>query len=227
MSNQPGYTYPNQPQPPHYTGQYQQNAYVGQHQQGAYASYSQMYGQQLPEHMDKPVAPKALKIAAILVYCIAGLNVVAQVFQMICYDELQGLQQETWDKVLGTSEFNSFGVHASGSSNKIVTFALIMVLVFSLIWNAATAVCALFMAKGQNWARIVLTVYISIVALGILNVASWFLAFHWTRVFELICGLLAVAALIFFWQRPVNDYMRQARIYKQWTQQQAYLGHRP
>lgn len=225
MSDQPGYTYPNQPQPSQYTGQYQQTPYAGQYQQGAYANYTQMYGQQLPEHLEKPVVPKALNIATILVYCIAGLNVMAQVFQIICHDELQALQQETLDQIFGTSDFTSFGVPSYETSSEIVMFTLISGLVFSLIWNAATVVFALFMKKGQNWARIVLTIYSSFLVLSILNVASWFLVFHWTRIFEPICGLLAIAALIFFWQRPANDYMHQARIYKHWTQQQAYLGH--
>lgn len=215
MSDQPDYTYPNQPQPPQYTRQYQQSAYAG---------YTQMYGQQLPEHMEKPVAPKALKIGALIMYCIAGLTIISDILEIFFYNEIQAQMEESLSAFLGLSDFSSSTGTTTQLEGSLLTVSLVTGLILSLIWNGGAAVMTFFMMKGHNWARIVVTIYASLAALGILGVLGWLLIFHWSMLIGLLVSILAIAALIFIWQGPANEYMRQSRIYKQWVEQQSYFA---
>lgn len=217
MSDQPGYTYPNQPQPPQYAGQYQQ---------GAYLNYSQMYGQQLPEHMEKPVAPKSLKIGALVLYCMAALSVLSEILGIFFYNDIQAEMEETLTAFLGLSDFSSSAEATTQLEGELMTVSLIIGMVFSLIWNGAAATMAFFMVKGHNWARVVATIYASLSALGLVSVFSWLIVFHWSMLVGFLVSVLAVIALVFFWQRPSSEYMQQSRIYKQWVQRQSYMAPR-
>ncbi|MFW0118704.1 hypothetical protein ACN08Y_02085 [Rothia sp. P5764] len=221
MSDQPDYTYPNQPQPPQYAGQYQQTP---QYQQGAYAGYTQMYGQQLPEHMEKPVAPKALKIGAFIMYCIAGLTIISDILEIFFYDEIQAQIEEAVAALLGVPDFSSMAGTTTQLEGSLLTVSLVTGLILSLIWNGGAAVITFFMMKGHNWARIVATIYALLVSLGIFSVFVWLLLFHWSMLIGLLASVLAIVALFFFWQGPANEYMRQSRIYKQWVEQQSYFA---
>lgn len=214
MSDQPGNTYPNQPQPPRYTEQ---------NQQGAYANYTQMYGQQLPAHMEKPQVPQALKTAALLMYCIAGLAIISDALEIFFYDEIQAKANDALATLMGSPDFTSSLGPAADLEGGSQVFSLVFGMIFSLIWNGLAVVSTIFMVKGHNWGRIVSTIYASLVALGILGALLWLLVFHWSMVIGVVGSLLAIATLVFLWRQPVSEYMTQSTIYRQWVQHQAYM----
>lgn len=227
MSDQPNYTYPNQPQPPQYTGQYQQAPHTGQYQQGSAPGYAQAYGQQLPEHMEKPLVPKVLKTAALLVYCMVGLSIISELLGVFFYQEIQAQAADRFASLLGVTDFQNGVASQEAFETQVQTVGTVIGLSFSLLINGAVAFMAYLMVKGHNWARIVLTIHAALTATGVFGVILWFVFFHWSMLVSFLAAVLAIAALCFFWQRPANEYMQRSRIYKQWVQQQSYLASRP
>lgn len=215
--------YPNQPQPPAYGGQ-PAPAYGG----GAYESYAQAYGQGLPAHMDAPEKPQALKTAMMIQYIMLGVSLLAAVLNAIFAKELLAMQNGVTEMLLGSSsmpgadaqEAQAELLNASGAMAVIMAFAI----GFSLVWLAIQLLFIIFMGKGRNWARIVLTIFAGFSILSLLDVIGYFVAFHWVMLFGPINAILAIVFLVFAWKRPVSEYMRNTVAYRQWQLQRSYMG---
>ncbi|MGV3017173.1 hypothetical protein [Rothia sp. 88186D007BW] len=218
--------YPNQAQPPAYSAT--QPGYYSQ--QGAYAGYAQAYGQGLPEHMDAPERPQALKTASLIMYIMIGLGLLGSILTAIFYQEIQQASTNGILSVFGNmvSPEERAAMEAEMNINtepSIMAAGIIVSLVWGLIWSALLVFFTIMMNKGRNWARIVLTIVASFQILGLLlGLLSLFFYFHWSNLTGLIAGALAIVFLIFVWKSPVSAYMRETKIYQQWKQQQAYLG---
>ncbi|MDY6051584.1 MAG: hypothetical protein SPI83_04135 [Rothia sp. (in: high G+C Gram-positive bacteria)] len=218
--------YPNQAQPPAYSAT--QPGYYSQ--QGAYAGYAQAYGQGLPEHMDAPERPQALKTASLIMYIMIGLGLLGSILAAIFYQEIQQASTNGILSVFGNmvSPEERAAMEAEMNINtepSIMAAGIIVSLVWGLIWSALLVFFTIMMNKGRNWARIVLTIVASFQILGLLlGLLSLFFYFHWSNLTGLIAGALAIVFLIFVWKSPVSAYMRETKIYQQWKQQQAYLG---
>lgn len=230
--NQPP-AYPNQQQPPaypNYNAPQQYGAPQGQYtNQGSYAGYAQAYGQSLPTHMDEPVAPKPLKTATMMMYIIIGLGLLSAVLQIFYYEEIQRGTANGLLSLLsgGTSAGEQAALESEitlQADQPATTIGFVIGLIFSFIWSALLVMFTVFMAKGRNWARIVLTIIAAIQILSLLGVLSFFLYFHWTMLISPLAGALSIVFLVFAWKRPVSDYMQQVRIYQQWKLQSAYMG---
>ena len=218
--------YPNQAQPPAYSAS-QPGHYT---EQGAYAGYAQAYGQGLPDHMDAPERPQALKIASLIMYVMIGLGLLGSILSTIFYQEIQQATSNSilslFSGIMTEEDFAAAEAEITASADTgFVTAGLIMGLVFGLIWSALLVFFTIMMNKGHNWARIVLTVVASIQVLNLLMGAlTLLLIFHWTMLVDLLAGVLAIVFLVFVWKNPVSTYMRQIKAYQQWKLQQAYMG---
>lgn len=215
--------YPNQPQPPAYGGQ-PAPAYGG----GAYESYAQAYGQGLPTHMDAPAKPQELKTAMMIQYIMLGVSLLAAVLSAIFAKELLAMQNGVTEMLLGSSSMPGADaqqaqaelLNASGTVAVIMAFAI----GFSLVGLAIQLLFIIFMGKGRNWARIVLTIFAGFSILSLLDVIGYFVAFHWVMLFGPINAILAIVFLVFAWKRPVSEYMRNTVAYRQWQLQRSYMG---
>ncbi|WP_237224300.1 hypothetical protein [Rothia nasisuis] len=222
---------PNQPPAyPNYNAPQQYGAPQGQYtNQESYATFAQAYGQGLPAHMEEPVAPKPLKTATMMMYIIIALGLLGSVLQIFYYEEIQ---RGTANGLLSLlSGGTSAGEQATLESEitlqanpPATSIVFVIGLIFSLIWSALLVMFTVFMAKGRNWARIVLTIIAAIQILSLLGVVSFFLYFHWTLLLDPIVGALSIVFLVFAWKRPVSHYMQQVRSYRQWKLQSAYMG---
>lgn len=220
--------YPNQPQPPAYSAA--TSAHQGQYnQQGAYAGYAQAYGQGLPAHMDEPTKPQKLKTATAIIYTMIGLALASSLLGAFFMRDIQasmtdsilslfsGVFSEAEQQELRNEIAMQEELAASGLS-------LILGMVWSLIWTGLLITATVFMSKGQNWARIALTIYAAFNIFGLLSLLVFFLVFHWIMLIEPINAVLAIVFLVLVWSRPVSQYMQQVRIFKQWKLQRAYMG---
>ena len=212
-------TYPNQQQPP---------SYSSTHSGGAYENYAQVYGQELPQYMEKPAVPGTIKMAANSIYAIVLLNIVSTVLGLVYWKELL---QSSMDGVMGMfgsvipeEDRATLEAELANAPTELSTFELVTSLGGTVLFSAALIILAIFLVKGHNWARIVLTVYAAFKVLGLLGIFSFFLFFHWTMLVDLLAGVLAIVFLVFVWKNPVSTYMRQIKAYQQWKLQQAYLG---
>lgn len=212
-------TYPNQQQPP---------SYSSTHSGGAYENYAQVYGQGLPQHMEKPAVPGTIKMAANSIYAIVLLNIVSTVLGLVYWKELL---QSSMDGVLGMfgsaipeEDRATFEAELANAPTELSTFELVTSLGGTVLFSAALIILAIFLVKGHNWARIVLTVYAAFKVLGLLGIFTFFLFFHWTMLVGLLASVVAIAPLVLMWLRPSSAYIRQMQVYGQWLKQRAYMG---
>lgn len=212
-------TYPNQQQPP---------SYSSTHSGGAYENYAQVYGQGLPQHMEKPTVPSSIKMAANSIYAIVLLNIASTVLGLVYRKELL---QSSMDGVMGMfggfipeEDRSTFEAELANAPMELTAFELVTSIGSTVVFSAALITLAIFLVKGHNWARIVLTVYAGFKVLDLLSVFSFFVFFHWTMLVGLLASAIAIATLVLMWIRPSNTYMNQMKAYSQWLKQRAYMG---
>lgn len=211
--------YPNQQQPP---------SYSSTHSGGAYENYAQVYGQGLPQHMDKPAVPSSIKMAANSIYAIVLLNILSTVLGFVYWKELL---QSSMDGMMGMfggaipeEERATLEAELANTPMEFTAIELVTSIGTTVLFTAALITLAIFLVKGHNWARIVLTVYAGFKVLGLLSAFSFFIFFHWTMLVGLLASAIAIATLVLMWIRPSNAYMNQMKAYGQWLKQRAYMG---
>lgn len=192
-----------------------------QEPQNVYGSYAQAYGQGLPSHMEAPEKPQQLQVAVWVSYAIAAFGLISLALYSIFTDEInQGVMESLNTAGLANEGLSAEEMAATQDlSSGLFAGIAIFSAVLGLIINLGNIAFTVFMGKGANWARIVLTVYAVLTAFDLLGIFSWFLYFHWTMLLSPLRSILAITFLIVAWQGPVSDYMRKSKAYKAWQAQ--------
>ncbi len=192
-----------------------------QEPQNVYGSYAQAYGQGLPDHMEAPEKPQQLQVAVWVSYAIAAFGLISLALYSIFTDEInQGVMESLNTAGLANEGLSAEEMAATQDlSSGLFAGIAIFSAVFGLIINLGNIAFTVFMGKGANWARIVLTVYAAMTAFDLLTIGGWFLYFHWTMLLSPLRSILAITFLIVAWQGPVSDYMRRSKAYKAWQAQ--------
>lgn len=192
-----------------------------QEPQNVYGSYAQAYGQGLPDHMEAPEKPQQLQVALWVSYAIAAFGLISLALYSIFTDEInQGVMESLNTAGLANEGLSAEEMAATQDlSSGLFAGIAIFSAVLGLIINLGNIAFTVFMGKGANWARIVLTVYAAMTAFDLLGIFSWFLYFHWTMLLSPLRSILAITFLIVAWQGPVSDYMRKSKAYKAWQAQ--------
>ncbi len=192
-----------------------------QEPQNVYGSYAQAYGQGLPSHMEAPEKPQQLQVALWVSYAIAAFGLISLALYSIFTDEInQGVMESLNTAGLANEGLSAEEMAATQDlSSGLFAGIAIFSAVLGLIINLGNIAFTVFMGKGANWARIVLTVYAAMTAFDLLGIFSWFLYFHWTMLLSPLRSILAIIFLIVAWQGPVSDYMRKSKAYKAWQAQ--------
>lgn len=192
-----------------------------QEPQNVYGSYAQAYGQGLPSHMEAPEKPQQLQVALWVSYAIAAFGLISLALYSIFTDEInQGVMESLNTAGLANEGLSAEEMAATQDlSSGLFAGIAIFSAVLGLIINLGNIAFTVFMGKGANWARIVLTVYAAMTAFDLLTIGGWFLYFHWTMLLSPLRSILAITFLIVAWQGPVSDYMRRSKAYKAWQAQ--------
>lgn len=192
-----------------------------QEPQNVYGSYAQAYGQGLPSHMEAPEKPQQLQVALWVSYAIAAFGLISLALYSIFTDEInQGVMESLNTAGLANEGLSAEEMAATQDlSSGLFAGIAIFSAVLGLIINLGNIAFTVFMGKGANWARIVLTVYAAMTAFDLLTIGGWFLYFHWTMLLSPLRSILAITFLIVAWQGPVSDYMRKSKAYKAWQAQ--------
>lgn len=192
-----------------------------QEPQNVYGSYAQAYGQGLPSHMEAPEKPQQLQVAVWVSYAIAAFGLISLALSSVFANEIsQGVTESLNAAGLANEGLSAEELAATQDlSSGLFASLFIFAAVLSLIVNLGHIAFTVFMGKGANWARIVLTVYAVLTAFDLLGIVSWFAYFHWTMLLSPLRSILAIIFLIVAWQGPVSDYMRKSKAYKAWQAQ--------
>jgi uncharacterized phage infection (PIP) family protein YhgE len=109
------------------------------------------------------------------------------------------------------------GGRNSGAVTTAITAALVVGAVFGVVLIALELLFTIFMRRGRNWARIVLTI---VGGLGVLSAVAGLATGSTTRidtqvietrsplttVLSLVQAVLIVVAIVMFFRKPANDY---------------------
>lgn len=194
-TQQGNYGYPNTPQPP---------------------SYSRQLGYVDGAEPEKPVAPKTVKIARLLVFIFAGLSLISSIGQLF-YPEI-------YSAGMGESGINE------ATQQNFETAVMVISGIFQVVIIGLYIFFAIMMAKGANWARIVLTVLMAFGTLSVLSapVMSFTTSFLeslgiegtelplWMIIVSTISGIVSIAFLVYAWRKPSNEFFAKSRARKQW-----------
>jgi phosphoglycerol transferase MdoB-like AlkP superfamily enzyme len=97
------------------------------------------------------------------------------------------------------------GVEVSDSAiNALLGVTIAISILFAVIWIAAFVLFAVFMKRGANWARIVLTV---ITVLSLVNILSGF----GLGALQVVASVIAT---ILIWLRPASEYFAAVKARK-------------
>lgn len=211
-----------------YQGSYQDNyqtnptnyqtGYSSPNQPPVYSAYAQNTGYGVPSQpVDKPATPQVLKYAALAVCGIVVAGLIGSLVQLLN------------PTILNDQIFNAFGMNANELESELgavgsSTPELIFGFVFSLLQYAVYIVFTIFMLKGHNWARIVLTVILGLTIVGgfFTLVAIIFVGFHWLFLLNLLGSVLSAVALVLLWLKPANDFYSKMKMYNQWKVHSQY-----
>ncbi|GAA1047508.1 hypothetical protein [Rothia amarae] len=174
-------------------------------------SYAGAMGYNNGVEPEKPATPKTLKIASYFIYGTILLGIIATILQLSNPDAL--MQQA------GITEEDLSG---SGLSSEDMESFTRMIMWAGAIWAviqyALTIMFTVFMLRGANWARIVLTILMVFGAFGILSLplAALLDVPMGIAALSTISGLLCVGAIVYMFLRPSNEFFRKMRERKQW-----------
>ncbi|WP_346843611.1 hypothetical protein [uncultured Rothia sp.] len=174
-------------------------------------SYAGAMGYSNGAEPEKPATPKTLKIASYFIYGTILLGIIATILQLSNPDAL--MQQA------GITEEDLSG---SGLSSEDMESFTRMIMWAGAIWAviqyALTIMFTVFMLRGANWARIVLTILMVFGAFGILSLplAALLDVPMGIAALSTISGLLCIGAIVYMFLRPSNEFFRKMRERKQW-----------
>ncbi len=136
--------------------------------------------------------PPAIKTSVTIIWAVVALSVVSTILTFLYLDDFV--------EAAGT---DLTGTEQDAARTGAIIGAVIGLLIFGVLW----VVLAIFLRKGANWARIVLTVLAVLgLALGVFGLVS-----GGQPVIFLILGLITmalyVALLYFLWQKESTAYL--------------------
>lgn len=174
-------------------------------------SYAGAMGYNNGVEPEKPATPKSLKIASWLIYATVLAGLIGTIIQLSNPDAL--MQQAG----LNETDLQGTGMSAE-DMEKATTIGAWVGGIIAIIQYALTIMFTIFMLKGANWARIVLTILLAFSVFNIFAIplASFMGYSMAAAVTSTIGGLLALGAIIFMFLRPSNEFFRKMRERKQW-----------
>jgi hypothetical protein len=148
-----------------------------------------------PGRQPQGEAPPSIRTSVNLVWAIVGMSVLSAVVTFIFIDDIAAALQ---DQGAGVSEST---VRASA-----IVSAVVAVVVFGALW----IVLGIFLRKGANWARIVLSILAGLgVVFGLFGLAA---PQHASLlVIGIITWVLEAALLWFLWQKDATAYLKGSR----------------
>lgn len=175
-------------------------------------SYSGHMGYNNGVEPEKPATPKTLKIASWLIYAGIALSIISSIYQITNMGTL--MENQMNQTGFTEKDLEDMGMTLQ-SFGQIVGWAT---LIIEIVWAALVIMFTVFMLKGANWARIVLTI---IKAFGVFSIFSAIavIATGQSAVMGLLGtlgGLLSIATLVFMWLKPSNFFFAKMRERKQW-----------
>lgn len=174
-------------------------------------SYAGAMGYSNGAEPEKPATPKTLKIASYFIYGTILLGIIATILQVSNPDAL--MQQA------GITEEDLSGSGLSSEDMESFTrMGMWAGAIWAVIQYALTIMFTVFMLRGANWARIVLTI---LMAFGIFNILAIPMAgllgySMGVAALSTISGLLCIGAIVYMFLRPSNEFFRKMRERKQW-----------
>lgn len=149
-----------------------------------------------PGVQPKGDAPPSIRTSVNLVWAIVAMSVLSALVTFIFFD----------DVLATTMEGQPATVDESTLRASLTVSSLVAVVVFGALW----IVLGIFLRKGANWARIVLTILAGLgVAFGLFGLAAPQHA--GLLVVGIITWVLEAALLWFLWQKDSSAYLRPPR----------------
>ncbi|WP_346846068.1 hypothetical protein [uncultured Rothia sp.] len=160
---------------------------------------------------EKPLAPKTVKIASWLVYLTVLIGIISNLMQVLnptMVAEQAGLN----DAALSDS-----GLSAS-EVDKFFQIGMWVGVIMAFCYYALLVLFAVFMVKGANWARIVLTILCGFEAFSILSIPFALLLETpmSLAILSTVSGAVSIAIIVLIFLRPSNTFFRKMRERKQW-----------
>lgn len=150
------------------------------------------YGQ--PTAVAEP--PPSIKTAVSIVWALVALSVLSAIVTVVILDD-----------IVKAAGVDLTGSEADAARASAIAGAVVGVLIFGALW----IVLGIFLRRGANWARIVLTV---LAGIGLLLSGTFSLTTGQPAL-QLILALLQmalyVALLFFLWRRDSSDYINGRR----------------
>lgn len=216
-------------QNPGYQNSGAQSSYAGNYQQGNYGqsngaqnsngypvpnqppSYSGAMGYSNGAEPEKPATPKTLKIASYFIYGTILLGIIGLIMQLMNPEDL--MQQAG----MNSTDLEGSGLTESDMEN-FVQIGMWVGVAWSVVQYGLTIMFTIFMLRGANWARIVLTILMafnvfSVLSLPLAGVLGYPIG---VAILQTIIGLLAIGAIVYMFLRPSNEFFRKMRERKQW-----------
>ena len=139
--------------------------------------------------------PQAIKTAVTVVWAVVVLSVLSVILTFLYLDDLVEAAGENL---------------TSAEQDAARSFAIVVAIITLLVFGALWVVCGVFLRKGANWARIVLTV------LSVLGLAfGLFGLFVDQPAIFLVLGVvelvLYVVLLYFLWRKESTDFINAHR----------------
>lgn len=187
-SNSNGYPVPNQP-----------------------PSYAGAMGYSNGAEPEKPATPKTLKIASYFIYGTILLGIIGLIMQLM---NPEAFMQRAG---MNSADFEGSGLTESDVEN-FFQIGMWVGVAWAVIQYGLTIMFTIFMLRGANWARIVLTILMVFGAFGILSLplAALLDVPMGIAAIETISGLLCIGAIVYMFLRPSNEFFRKMRERKQW-----------
>ncbi len=151
---------------------------------------SEGYGQNTPAE-----PPPAIKTSVNIVWASVALAVISTILTFVYLDD-----------IVEAAEVSLNSPEADAARTGAIVASVIALLIFGALW----ILLGIFLRKGANWARIVLTVLAALGLLGGLYNSSQDLPAV-LQVLNVIQMALYVALLVFMWKRESSDYIAAQR----------------
>jgi hypothetical protein len=151
-----------------------------------------------PRRQPQAEAPPSIRTSVNLVWAIVAMSVLSAVVTFIFIDDI----------VATALDGQAAGVDESTVRASATVSALVAVVVFGALW----IVLGIFLRKGANWARIVLSILAGLgVVFGLFGLAAPQHAS--VLVIGIITWVLEAALLWFLWQKDSTAYLKPTPAY--------------
>jgi hypothetical protein len=198
-----------------------------------YPASSMPYGFSAPP---EPAArPRLVEVAFWLYLVTAALGIVGVVLTIIGYGAVRAQAIDRARRELEAQ--GQGGVLPQGTFEGILDVAFGVGIALGIIGALLYVLFGIFVRRGANWARIVLTVFAGLAVLGALFTllslavpgigAGAGAAAPGSRVLSVTSCLCLIAATVLVWQRPSNDWFRQVKEYRRFRRESGFGSSAP